>query len=796
MTSVPSPGAPAPGTRDFGVDADVFARGRAGLTGEEARERLRRFGPNAVPEQRPHPTLLFLRKLWAPVPWMLELTLALELALGRITQAAVIAALLVLNATVSFVQEGRARNAVALLRRRLTVRARVLRDGRWQLAPAEDLVPGDVVHLRQGDLVPADLRLDDGRILEDRSTLTGETTPADLGPGEPSYAGGIVQRGEATGEVTATGPRTLFGKTAELVRTAAAPGHLQTVIFAVVKYLVAMDVVLAAAVLVYSLVAGLPPADAVPFALILLVASVPVALPATYTLATALGSLELSERGVLVTRLSAVEEAAAMDVLCADKTGTLTQNRLVMAALHPYPPHTDDDLLRLAALASDEATQDPIDLAVLAAAKGRGLAAESPGRLRFFPFDPATKRSEALVREAGAAVRVVKGAPTVVTVLAPGSPDPGPDVERFGADGYRVLAVAAGPDGSPRLAGLVALLDPPREDSRAVVRGLADLGVRVVMVTGDGLATAREVAARVGIEGRACGAEALRAGADGAAPDCAVYAGVLPEDKFRLVSALQRTGRVVGMTGDGVNDAPALKQAEVGVAVANAADVAKAAASLVLTRPGLSDLPGAVETGRRVYQRLLSYTLNKVVKTFQVALFLSLGLVLTGTFVTTPLLVLLLLFANDFVTMSLAADRVSFSRSPDRWRVRRLAAAGLALALAWLAFSFAVFYVGRDALRLGLPQLQTLVFLMFVFTGQANVYLVRERGPFWTLPPGRWLAVSSAADLAVVGFLATRGILMAPVSSALVAGLLGATAAYFVALDFLKVRLFRLLAVR
>ncbi len=774
----------------------VFPAARGGLSSREAQERLRRYGPNAVPERRPHATLLFLQKLWAPVPWMLEGTLVLELVLGKYTQAVIVLILLVLNASLSFAQEERARTALALLRQRLTIRVRVLRDGRWQVAPIEHLVPGDVVHVRVGDIVPADLRLSDGEALVDQSALTGESTPAEMGPNAAVYAGSVVRRGEATGEVMATGRHTYYGRTAELVQAAAAPSHLERTIFTLVRYLVALDGFLVVTILVYALITGLPLADIVPFALILLIASVPVALQATCTLATAVGSLDLARCGVLVTRLSAIEEAAAMDVICSDKTGTLTQSTLAVAALHAYPPHTENDVLQLAAMACEEATQDPIDLAILAAARHCGILTDKAQRLQFLPFDPATKRSEARMRVQGDIIRVVKGAPSVVANVAADAPDPSADVDRLAARGFRVLAVAAGAEGSLRLVGLLALHDPPRADSRAVVHRLGELGVRVLMVTGDSMATARAVAEQVGIQRRCCPPDALRKGSMDAGLECAVFAGVLPEDKFQLVTALQHAGHVVGMTGDGVNDAPALKQAEVGVAVSNATDVARAAAGVVLTRPGLGDLLSAVEVGRRIYQRLLTYTLNKIIKTFQVALFLTVGLLLSGVFVTTPRHILLLLFANDFVTMSLATDQVSFSRTPDHWQIRSLTAGGLGLALAWLVFSFAVFSFGRDVLRLELPQLQTLVFLLLVFSGQATVYLVRERGHMWDSVPGRWLVVSSITDMIVVSVLATCGILMSAIAVSLVVGLLTAVAMYMLVLDSFKVFLFRRLQVR
>ena len=763
-----------------------------GLSSQEARRRLLEYGPNAVTEKKPHLILALVGKFWAPVPWMLEATVVLEFALGKFVEGIVIAVLLVLNASLSLFQETRSRSALELLQKRLAVRARVLREGVWAVISAEELVPGDFVHLQMGDLVPADIGIREGEVLIDQSALTGESVPIEANRGKTAYAGSLVKRGEASGEVTATGPRTFFGKTAELVRSAKTASHLESIIFAIVKYLVAMDTALAVGVFLYAVLVGIPLAETLPFVLILLVASVPVALPATFTLATALGAVELAKRGVLVTRLSAIEEAAAMDMLCSDKTGTITQNRLSLAALRPYPPFSEQDLLRFAALASDEAGQDPIDLAVLSRAKTQGALSAPIERLRFIPFEPATKLAEATVVRDGRELRALKGAPQAVAARVGRAADIDIDaeVEQLAAGGYRVLAVAAGPEDAIRMVGLLALQDPPRDDSKSVVKSLSELGVRVTMVTGDGLATARAVAAQVGIAGRVCSAQDLGEDIDKAL-DCAVFAGVFPEDKFHLVRALQRAGHIVGMTGDGVNDAPALKQAEVGIAVANATDVAKASASLVLTNPGLSDTLAAVETSRKIYQRMLTYTLNKIIKTVEIGLFLSIGVILTRTFVITPLLIVMLLFTNDFVTMSIATDHVSASPMPDRWHVRTLMLAGMSLGSLILLLSFGLFFYGRDFLRLPLPQLQALVFVMLVFTGQGMVYLVRERGHFWNSAPSRWMILSSIADVGVVSLLSTRGILMAPLPSSLIGSVFVACVLYLTALDFLKVSILR-----
>ncbi len=763
-----------------------------GLTSIEAQQRQLQYGPNAVAEERANPWLSFLKKLWAPVPWMLEVTIALQLALGKPDEAAIIAALLIFNAILSFIHESRANNALALLKSRLEIQVRVLRDGVWQKLPAGELVPGDVVHLRMGDLVPADVRLFEGQVLLDQSSLTGEALPIEAMTGKTVYAGVIVKRGEASGEVTAIGSHTYFGKTAELVRNARTTSHLENLIFTIVKYLVALDLALVAALLLYTLASDLPISEVIPFALILLVASVPIALPATYTLATALGALELAKNGVLVTRLSAIEEAASMDVLASDKTGTITQNKLALAALYPYSPYTTSQLLHLAALACDDATQDPIDMAIIEAARSQGQLADRPRRLQFVPFDPETKRSEALFDLDTGKMRVIKGAPRVIAALVHGNVQIAQDVERLGADGSRMLAVAVETSGSGlQLAGLIGLQDPPREDSQALIHDLHDLGVRVVMVSGDGPATARAIAGKVGIGERVCPPENLREEIKRNVLDYDVFARVLPEDKYALVQSLQLAGHVVGMSGDGVNDAPALKQAEVGIAVANATDVAKAAASLVLTNPGLSDVRAAVETSRRIYQRMLTYTLNKIIKTLEIAIFLSLGVMLTGVFVITPMLIVLLLFTNDFVTMSIATDNVAYSTKPERWDVPRLMLTAGILAGFVLILSFSVFFAGRDWLHLPLPQLQTLVFVMLAFTGQGNVYLVRERRHFWQSAPSRWLLRASILDIVVVGILASQGILMAPIPLTLVAGVLILVLGYLLIMDFAKIRIFR-----
>ena len=636
-----------------------------GLTSDEAARLLTQVGPNSIPETKPRPWLAFLKRLWGPIPWMLEVAVILELILGKYDAAIIIAALILFNAVFSTIQEKRSSDALTMLRQRLRLTARTRRDANWRTIPADQLVPGDLIHIRMGDLLPADVQLLDGDLLLDQSALTGESLPVEVTAGGPGYTGTTAQHGEANALVTATGVRTRFGRTAELVRTAKSESNLEKVIFSVTKALVVLDGGLALAVVVYAVASNMPLLQIMPFVLILLVASVPVALPATFAIATALGAQELSHEGVLVTHLAAIEEAAGMDALCSDKTGTITENRLTVSALHPYAAPDDCELLRLAAMASDASTQDPLDLAILQRAKELDVSPILSQRRSFLPFEPATKRSEADFLQGGATIHVAKGAPQAIASLCPNPPATlEADVEALSAQGYRVLAVGHG-DGQPmRMTGLVALQDPPRADSAALIGQLHEMGIRVIMVTGDGLATALAVARQVGIADHGCRAQSLQSGGE-PDPTCDVFGEVLPEHKFTLVQSLQKHGHITGMTGDGVNDAPALKQAQVGIAVSNATDVAKAAASLVLTQPGLGNIISAIQVSRQIYQRMLTYTLNKLIKTIQVVGFLSLGLIFTGVFVTTPFLVVLLLLANDFVTMSIATDQVrAFARSP------------------------------------------------------------------------------------------------------------------------------------
>jgi H+-transporting ATPase len=767
-------------------EANVTAQG--GLTSDEARRRLATFGPNTMPDTAVHPLRRALGEFWAPVPWMLEAAILLQIVLGDYVQAAIIAGLLVFNAALGLFQEARAQATLAILKSRLALAASVRRDGAWTTVPAATLVPGDVVKLSVGGVVAADVRLTGGNILLDQSMLTGESVPIEAGPGLQTYAGALVRRGEAVAEVTATGARTKFGRTAELVRTAHVVSSQQTAVLRVVRNLAAFNGVVIAILVGYALVLKLPLTEVIPLVLTAVLASIPVALPATFTLASALGARALAKVGVLPTRLSAVDEAAAMDVLCADKTGTLTRNQLTVTSVRPMAGVDEAHVLALAALASSDSGQDPVDAGIRAAASAKPVT-DAPHLVKFVPFDPTVKMSEATVADTGGgAQRVLKGAFTVITGLAQSSPTAAAAAAELEGQGNRVLAVAAGPPAAMKLVGLIALSDPPRADSAALVTELNGLGVRMVMVTGDAPATAAVVARAVGLSGAVCPPGPIP---DGVRPETfAVFAGVLPEDKYKLVKAFQKSGHTVGMCGDGVNDAPALRQAQIGIAVLTATDVAKSAAGMVLTEPGLVGIVAAVKEGRLTFQRILTYTLNSIIKKIVTVLFLILGLFMTGHAILTPLLIVIVLITGDFLSMSLTTDGARPSPMPNAWRIGTLTMAGAILGVCLLAFCTGVLAVGAFDMHLGTGALQTLAFAALVFGSEATIYAIRERRHLWGSRPSRWLIASSVADVLITSTLAISGFAMTPLPAVVVAGTLGAAAAFAGVLDLVKVPVF------
>jgi H+-transporting ATPase len=724
---------------------------------------------------------------------MLEAAVVLQLGTGKYAEAGVVTVLLLTNAGLGFFQEGRAQATLDALKSRLALIAAVHRDGAWTTVPVASLVPGDVVKLSLGSVVPADMWLDAGSVLIDQSMLTGESIAVDATTGSVALAGALVRRGEAVGHVTATGPRTKFGHTAELVRSAKVESSQQQTTFAVVRNLALFNGVVTIALIAYALWIDLPRDEIVSLVLVAVLSSIPVALPAMFTLAAAVGARALARQGVLPTSLSAVDEAAGIDVLCADKTGTLTQNALAVTVVHPMAGFDEAHVLTLAALASSDGGQDPVDAAIRAAATARAID-DRPTLLSFTPFDPQEKRSLATVRQPGGATWcVVKGAYAVVATLVTVTEADASELAALQGKGYRVLAVAAGPEGAMRLAGLIALSDPPRPDSVALVAELATLGVRTIMVTGDAEQTARVVAGTIGIAGKVWAATPLPDTIK--AEDYAIFAGVLPEDKFHLVKALQAGHHTVGMCGDGANDAPALRQAQMGIAVSTATDVAKSAAGIVLTQPGLSGIVASVREGRTTYQRVLTYALRSIIHKVVQVLFLAVGLVLTGQAILTPTLMVLMMVTGDVLAMSSSTDNVRPSGTPSIWRIGPLTLAGIGLGIVDLVFCVLCLATGKFVLGLDADTLRTLTVATLVFGGQAVFYVARERRHIWSSWPGRWVLLSSAIDLTLVSTLALKGLLMAPLAPAILAGVFVAALVLALVLDGVKAILFHALRI-
>ena len=781
-------------TRNSPGNPEFTLADKSGLTTQEAQSRLETIGPNSMPNAAPHPLRRMIDKLWAPVPWMLEAAIVLQLVLHKVTEAAVIAFLLIFNAALGFFQEGKAQATLAALKSRLALNASVQRDGVWKIVPSAELVPGDLVKLSLGAVVAADVKIVDGSVLLDQSMLTGESVAVESAAGVETYAGALVRRGDATAKVIQTGPRTKFGHTAELVRTAHVVSSQQKAVLRVVRNLAIFNGVIIVGLITYATFRGLPWSEMIPLLLTAVLAAIPVALPATFTLATALGARSLAKIGVLSTRLSAVDEAATMDLLCSDKTGTLTQNQLSVNSVHPMPGFSEAYVLALASLASADGGQDPVDVAIRGAAKQKSER-NPPQLVKFIPFDPAKKMSEAMATAGnGQSLRIVKGAYGTVIALsqasAKGESSTGAtEADELEKQGYRVLAVVAGPPNAMQLIGLVALSDPPRSDAAALITELKDLGVRMVMVTGDAPATASIVAHAVGLDGPICPPGPLPK--DVRPEQFAVFAGVFPEGKYDLVKAFEKSGHTVGMCGDGANDAPALRQAQIGVAVSTATDVAKSAAGIVLTTAGLGGIVFAVKEGRSAFQRILTYTLNSVTKKIVNVLFLAIGLIVTGHAILTPLLMVIIMITGDFLGMSVTADNVRPSAKPNQWQIGKLVSACSVLGICFLGFCTGVLFMGRYQLGLDIGALQTLSATALVFGGEATLYAIRERQHLWNSRPCIWLIVSSIGDILIISALATRGIAMRPLPIAVVASTLLAAVLFAFLLDLIKVPVFR-----
>jgi H+-transporting ATPase len=776
-----------------------------GLSQAEAQKRLAQYGPNEITEKKTNQILKFLTYFWGPIPWMIEAAVILSGIVQHWLDFFIILLLLCSNAVVGFWEEHQAGNAIAALKAKLAIKAKVRRDGKWVNPKASELVPGDVIRLRLGDIVPADARLLDGDPVEvDQSALTGESLPVTCKPGGAVFSGSILRQGEIDAMVYATGTNTYFGKTAQLVQEAHTVSHFQRAVLKIGDYLIVLAVSLVLLILVVALFRRDPVLTTLEFCLVLLVAAIPVAMPTVLSVTMAVGARLLAKKEAIVTRLSAIEELAGVDVLCSDKTGTLTENKLTLGDPFSVNGIAPDQVILWAALASRAEDKDTIDLAVIGGVKD-DQALKSNQVLHFQPFDPVHKRTEATVKGAdGKQFFVAKGAPQVILEMSINAGEVKPAVEKaineFAARGFRSLGVArADEEGKWKFIGMLPLFDPPREQAKVTIASARQMGVDVKMVTGDQIAIARETSRQLGL-----GTNILDAGALGdtkkqespqtaeAIENADGFAQVFPEHKFHIVDVLQKRGHIVGMTGDGVNDAPALKKADCGIAVSGATDAARAAASIVLLASGLSVIIDAIKESRRIFQRMNSYAIYRIAETLRVLLFMTLSILVFNFYPVTAVMIVMLALLNDGAILSIAYDNVHYKDKPEAWNMRLVLGVSTMLGVIGVVAAFGLFYLGERVFHLDRLHIQTLMYLKLSVAGHLTIFLTRTRGPFWSIRPARilWIAVLGTQILATL--IAVYGVFMTPLGWRWAMFVWGYALAWFLVNDRVKLLAYRI----
>jgi H+-transporting ATPase len=779
---------------------------RTGLSSEEVEHALQYFGTNEIPERKVNPVRKFLSYFWGPIPWMIEAAAGLSVAIQHWEDFAIIFTLLVVNAVVGFWQEHKADNAIAMLKKRLAPKARVLRDSTWREIPAKELVPGDIVRVRLGDTVPADIKLMKGEyLLLDESALTGESLPVEKHISDIAYSGSIVRRGEMNASVVGTGITTFFGKTAKLVEEAKKGSHFQKAVIRIGNYLIALAVIMVSIMFAVTLFRAANPLEILQFALVLIVAAIPVAMPAVLTVTMAIGAVALAKKEAIVSKLVAIEEMAGVDVLCSDKTGTITKNELTVVAAQTFGKFKLEDMLLFGALASREENKDPIDDAVIAKAKENQSVAAVLSKyqvLDFKPFDPVSKRTEATIETAeGDKIQVAKGAPQVFLSLISNKTqlenEITENVNAFAGKGYRALGVAKSDgEGNWQYVGLLAVYDPPREDSAETIKTAQNMGINVKMVTGDHIAVSKEISREVNlgenilpasafIEKTGTEASNLIENADG-------FAQVFPEHKYRIVHSLQEKGHIVGMTGDGVNDAPALKKADAGIAVAGATDAAKSAADVVLTKLGLSVIIDTIKESRKIFQRMNNYAIYRIAETVRVLIFLTLVIIAFDFYPLTAVMIIILALLNDLPIMMIAYDNVKIQEKPVRWNMRSVLTVASLLGVTGVVSSFLLFIIGTYVFNLDASTIQTLIFLKMTVGGHMTIYLARTGvHHFWERPfPSSHLFLTAEVTQVIGTLIAVYGFFMTPIGWGLAAFVWGYALLSFTITDLLKTHFF------
>ncbi|WP_111719828.1 plasma-membrane proton-efflux P-type ATPase [Homoserinimonas sp. OAct 916] len=776
-----------------------------GISQADAEISLVRYGPNEIEEKKSNAFWKFLGYFWGPIPWMIEVAVILSAVVGHWPDFFIILVLLLANAVVGFTEERQAGNAVAALKAQLAITATVKRDGAWAEHPARELVPGDVIRVRLGDIIPADVRLRAGDPVEvDQSALTGESLPVSLKTGDAAYSGSIIRQGESDGLVYATGSGTYFGATARLVQEAHSVSHFQRAVLKIGNFLIVLALVMVAAIIAVATFRGDPILTTIQFALVLLVAAIPVAMPTVLSVTMAVGARLLAKKKAIVTRLSAIEELAGVDILCSDKTGTLTQNQLTLGEPYSVSGVDAGSVILFAALASRAEDSDTIDLAVISGV----TADQNLGDYvvtQFRPFDPVHKRTEATVTpKDGAPFTVTKGAPQVILAMCADATSVTPAVQKavaeFAARGFRSLGVArADKEGEWRFQGVLPLFDPPRDDAKATIAEAVAMGVAVKMVTGDQLAIAQETAKKLGLGTNVLDAAGLGDSTQQKTPATTAsietadgFAQVFPEHKFHIVDVLQKSGHIVGMTGDGVNDAPALKEADCGIAVSGATDAARAAAAIVLMTPGLSVIIDAIKESRRIFQRMNSYAIYRIAETLRVLLFMTAAILFFNFYPLTAIMIVILALMNDGAILSIAYDNVRYKKKPEKWNMRLVLSISTVLGIMGPIAAFGLFYLGEEVFHLSRPELQTMMYLMLSVAGHLTIFLTRTRGPFWSQRPARILVIAVFGTQLIATCFALFGILMTPLPLGWVAFVWGYAAVWALINDRIKLLAYRI----
>ncbi len=777
-----------------------------GVSQAEVNNRISKYGFNEIIEKKANPYLKFLSYFWGPIPWMIEVAVILSALVRHWTDFGIILVLLVMNSVVGFWEEYQAGNAIEALKKKLAIQARVKRDGNWILIPARELVPGDIIRLRIGDIVPADTRLlFENPVSVDQSALTGESLPVTHSAGDAVYSGSIIKQGETDGLVYATGSFTYFGKTAQLVETTATPSHFQRAVLKIGDYLIALAIVLVVLILAVALFRGDQMVTTLQFALVLTVAAIPVAMPTVLSVTMAVGARLLAQKEAIVTKLSSIEEMAGIDVLCSDKTGTLTQNKLTLGDSFCLDGISADQLVINASLASRMEDQDPIDLAILSKLH-KNADFNSYRVTKFQPFDPVIKRTEAEVIGPGnISFKVTKGAPQAILALAANAAEIKPQVdlaiEQYAKRGFRSLGVARAENGQDwKFLGLLSLYDPPREDSKATIEAAEKMGVNVKMVTGDQVAIARETAHQLGLKSNILEADLFTnashhevAQVEEAIEKADGFAQVFPEHKFYIIDVFQRKKHIVGMTGDGVNDAPALKKADAGIAVAGATDAARAAADIVLMTPGLSVIITAIRESRKIFQRMNSYAIYRITETIRVLLFMTLSIIVFNFYPVTAVMIVLLALLNDGAILSIAYDRVHYSDTPEKWNMRQVLGISTILGIAGVISTFGLFYLGERIFKLDQATIQTLMYLKLSVAGHLTIFVTRTRGRFWSIRPSRILLGAVLGTQLGATLISVYGVFMHPLGWTWALLVWGYALAWFLINDQIKLAAYRLL---